>query len=495
MKNISIKKANQLQREGKFDEALVEYNNLVKSNPSFSWGYVGLGEIMVGKGQLDKGIVLFRKALNINPNSAYCYYKISEALIEKNNLQEAIVELGNASKIKYNPALAQRIYRLLVLKLEQQNTKNQNNLCEIARKSLVEQNYNNAFNNCVDIITSNSRLADVFHILAEVNNFNGQNQKGEAFSTVIPYIRHLVARPIIQKVWGHVIDNIDIDSNKAQFPQKDNKIHKIVLYTCVWQRPELTKIVLSYYSELKTKLSGKVDLHLLAVGSEGETSRQLCESCEFDYLEYPNSPLSLKWEYGLNQCANYDPDAVIIVGSDDLISQNLIEFYDCKLREGLVCMGLKNAYFFDAPSKQLFLWKGYDRLNVRRFGETTGMGRCLSRILLDKLNFSVWKNIKIDSALDRVMSQKLLGLGLYPLDYENLILVQAGEKYIRLGHCGFDLNDINVFAIDIKTEVNITPFITLLKASQSTALDHKSSVEILKKHLPLATFERINTFS
>lgn len=492
MTNTSIKKANQLQREGKFDEALVEYNKLVKSNPSFSWGYVGLGEIMIAKGQLDKGIVLLRKALNINPNSAYCYYKISEALIEKNNLQEAIVELGNASKIKHKPALAQRIYRLLVLKLEQQNTKNQNNLCEIAIKSLAEENYSNAFNNCAEIVALNSRLADVFHILAEVSNFNSQNEKGEAFSKVIPYIRHLVARPIIQKVWGHVVDNIHIGLNKAQSLQEDNKINKIVLYTCVWQRPELTKIVLSYYSEIKAKLSGKIDLHLLAVGSEGEKSRQLCESCGFDYLEYPNSPLSLKWEYGLNQCANYDLDAVIIVGSDDLISQNLIEFYDCKLREGLVCMGLKTAYFFDTVSKQLFLWKGYDRLkNVKRFGETVGLGRCLSRILLDKLNFNVWKNIKIDSALDRVMSTKLLGLGLQPLDYENLILVQADDRYFKLGHCGFDLNDINVFAFDIKTEVNITPFLGLLKVSGSHLLDPKSSIALMEKHLPPATFEKI----
>jgi len=490
-KKNSIKQANQLKREGQFDEALVEYNNLVKQNPSFSWGYVGLGEIMLNKGQLDKAIMLFRKSLSINPKLAYSYYKISEALIKKNQFHESIVELCNATQIKYNHLCVQKIFDLIVSDIELKAIRNHNNLCEIARKSLLQKNYSKAFEICADIIASNSGLDNIFQILAEVNKFSFQDERGEAFSKVVPYIRHVLARPIIQTVWGNVVEDIPATLYNSEFTNQ-NKINKIVLYTCVWKRSELTKIVLSYYATLKTKLSDKIQLYLLAVGSEGEKSRQLCESCGFDYLEYPNEPLSSKWEYGLNHCVNYDPDAVIIVGSDDLVSQNLIEFYDDKLREGLVCMGLKNAYFFNAITQQLFLWKGYDSSDVRRFGETTGLGRCLSRILLDKLNFSVWKDIKINSTLDKVMSQRLLNLGLYPLDYENLILVQVDDKkYIKVGHCSFDLTSINAFSIDIKTEVNITPFITLLKSSQATTLDKESSMEILKKYLPLDTWERI----
>ncbi|WP_425354777.1 glycosyltransferase, partial [Limnoraphis robusta] len=44
---------------------------------------------------------------------------------------------------------------------------------------------------------------------------------------------------------------------------------KIILLTCIWARPELTRIFLDYYRSLKKNLLDQVDLTMLAVGSEG----------------------------------------------------------------------------------------------------------------------------------------------------------------------------------------------------------------------------------
>ncbi|MGI0501005.1 hypothetical protein, partial [Limnospira platensis] len=213
---------------------------------------------------------------------------------------------------------------------------------------------------------------------AQAYILKGKSEEGEAILKVTPYMRRLVCRPVVQRLWGNVVEDQPQDLAKSALT-KSQYLNKIVIYTCVWQRPELTQVVLSHYSYLKQELSGKIQLELLAVGSQGKNSQQLCESCGFDYVDYPNLPLSAKWEYGLNCCAHYDPDAVIIVGSDDIISQSLIEFYDQKLQEGLIFMGIKDGYFFDAMSGEMIFWKGYPRLDVRRFGETIGMARCLAR--------------------------------------------------------------------------------------------------------------------
>ena len=62
----------------------------------------------------------------------------------------------------------------------------------------------------------------------------------------------------------------------------------IALITAVWKRPELTGLVLNRFKNIKFELSNKINLELIAVGSEGDVSRRLCESRGFFYVEYEN---------------------------------------------------------------------------------------------------------------------------------------------------------------------------------------------------------------
>ncbi|MEI2423148.1 tetratricopeptide repeat protein [Arthrospira platensis SPKY2] len=245
----------------------------------------------------------------------------------------------------------------------------------------------------------------------------------------------------------------------------------------------MTKVVLSYYEHLKRELAGKINLELLAVGSEGEISRSLCQECGFDYLEYPNEPLSAKWEYGLNRCADYDPDAVITVGSDDIISQNLIEFYAGQIQDGLVFCGLKDGYFLDLMNKKLYWWVGYgDRVDYKRVGETIGMGRCLSRTLLDKLGFSIWKGLDINRGLDGAMTARLRELGLQFSEYYNCVLAQVEGRWLRIGHAGLSMADIGACAVDIKISENITPITRYLSRDASVLVPQPDPWEVLQRY-------------
>jgi hypothetical protein len=98
---------------------------------------------------------------------------------------------------------------------------------------------------------------------------------------------------------------------------------RITVTTAVWQRHDLTNYVLSKYHALQknSKLTG-VELSLVAVGSEGAVSKKICESNGFTYVEAPNMPLNEKWMVAVNKTKETNPDALLFVNSDDVVSQN-----------------------------------------------------------------------------------------------------------------------------------------------------------------------------
>ena len=59
---------------------------------------------------------------------------------------------------------------------------------------------------------------------------------------------------------------------------------RFVIVSCIWQRPQLTEIFLKYYKKLADDLKDKHQLILLAVGSEGEFSKNLCLQNNFHYI-------------------------------------------------------------------------------------------------------------------------------------------------------------------------------------------------------------------
>ena len=215
---------------------------------------------------------------------------------------------------------------------------------------------------------------------------------------------------------------------------------RFVLLTAVWKRPLLTKIVLQTYERMRQVLSGEIEICLLAVGSEGAESRALCEGCGFDYLEHPNSPLSHKWNAGVQAAKRYDPDALIIVGSDDLVSVEMFRIYADKLREGLHFFGVSDMYFFEPVSLRLGYWGGYEYTTMKnRTGEPIGCGRCFGRSVLDRTGWNLWpREPRLDSLLDRLALNYVKVHGFRPTSWK--------------------LGEIGAKAVDIKLGTNITPF-------------------------------------
>jgi hypothetical protein len=200
---------------------------------------------------------------------------------------------------------------------------------------------------------------------------------------------------------------------------------KIVLVTCIYQRPELTKIILSYYRNFNLKL--------LAAGSEGEQSKQLAESCGWDYIETPNAPLTYKHTALFQAARERNPDAVLLIGSDDLLSTNLINYYQKNYSaEADYLLGLKDLYFYSAKTKKAIHHLGFIG---NKIDFTIGCGRIFSRKLLDKIDWKPWGDEKTNRGLDIICSRRLAFQGIK-------------ERQITMQESGI--------AVDIKTNVGLT---------------------------------------
>ena len=228
---------------------------------------------------------------------------------------------------------------------------------------------------------------------------------------------------------------------------------RFVIVTCLWERPELTDIFLKYYNKMSASISKKYEIKLIAIGSEGNITKDKSLINNFHYLEMPNKPLSHKWNAAIQLSRELNPDALVILGSDDLVSKNLFDFYYKKINDNYTVIGFKDMYILDSKSKNIYKWNGYSKdIQPDRYGETTGMARCLNRVALDALDFDIWGKVRANSSLDRYMVKRLLSIG---IDYNsNQIKLINGIKY-RWEHTGYFMKDADVACIDIKTNTNM----------------------------------------
>lgn len=230
---------------------------------------------------------------------------------------------------------------------------------------------------------------------------------------------------------------------------------KLLIVTAVYGRPELTKVVLEYYNKLKQD-SG-LSISLLAVGSEGLVSKKLCEESGWDYVEYPNSPLSQKWNHLIEASSKYEYDMLVIVGSDDLVSKEILEYYSYNYNENAnYYLGFDQLYFHWIDKEETYFLENY---LTKSFIKTMGAGRCFSRYIITKCGYKPWNIFKIDKGLDSLCTRNLKVLG-------------VKEKVVTF-------KDTGGIIVDIKSEgCNITSY-DKLKPSLT-----KVESDILDKHFP-----------
>ena len=178
---------------------------------------------------------------------------------------------------------------------------------------------------------------------------------------------------------------------------------RMTVLTCLWKRREVAKIMLDNLVRIRDELSDFIVLDVLAVGSEGAESRDLAHDHGAMYLDYENQPLGAKWNAGLRACVKNEPDAVMILGSDNIVNTRLVEEWAYQIRHGHDYLGFLDGYMIQSGSNQMVHWNGYSGF---RQGEPLGSGRCYSRQLLDKAGWVLWDS-SLARGLDWSVTQRL----------------------------------------------------------------------------------------
>ncbi|MCG5060483.1 MAG: tetratricopeptide repeat protein [Limnoraphis sp. WC205] len=85
-----IRSANRLKREGKLDEAIALYHQVIEINPHFAWAYSNLGDIFVKQGNLDGAVSEYRRAVNLNPDCIWFNYRLRDLSAQEAYDAEAV---------------------------------------------------------------------------------------------------------------------------------------------------------------------------------------------------------------------------------------------------------------------------------------------------------------------------------------------------------------------------------------------------------------------
>ena len=228
---------------------------------------------------------------------------------------------------------------------------------------------------------------------------------------------------------------------------------KVVITSMIWKRPEIFKIWSISICRLINSFPG-VEFKVLVAGSEKEISRKQVEFYGFDYVEAPNDPLGNKANLRLQACKKYGADYILFLGSDDILNNKAFAFILDKMEKGFEEIAPIDLYIYDSESRRLIYSKGYTN---ERKGERLAIGRAIKTDVLNKVSWNLWRP-GINKSLDG-SSRKIL------------------DKYIN-NPFYYYLKDNDLMIIDIKSEVNLSPF----KIRSNHTLINSNKLKQMEEH-------------
>jgi hypothetical protein len=154
------------------------------------------------------------------------------------------------------------------------------------------------------------------------------------------------------------------------------------------------------------------------VAGHTESEHRACNGAEFLFCA-PDMPLGAKWQLCIDVAMDRNPDAILIMGSSDMISDNWIPVLYKEIENGYAMVGTSGIHFLDIKQRNrlnLCHWKGY---NNYRAGEPIGTGRLISAKALRMMGGIAFDR-HINHSLDYSTMEKLDGIS-----------QQWGEKLVK----------------------------------------------------------------
>jgi len=241
-------------------------------------------------------------------------------------------------------------------------------------------------------------------------------------------IRRLVDRGFIKEKKEAVIE-------LPETPERKNRKMKVAFVTGMWKRENIFTIFAEGIKLLQKEFP-LVEIQCFVAGSEGAKSEKLAQKYKFNYVEVQNEPLGIKFNAAALLARKWQPDHCMMLGSDDLISPDLFSLYLINCNKRIDYSYITDCYFYHIVSKKANYWGGYTKPFNK--GHAAGIGRMLSARLMDAMNWQPWLPDKLHNLLDTSMDVRL--------------------KRINHTRAEIRVQQNNAMALDIKSDVNMTPF-------------------------------------
>jgi hypothetical protein len=198
---------------------------------------------------------------------------------------------------------------------------------------------------------------------------------------------------------------------------------KLALIIAIYDRHDLERITLNRFKDQAKKFG----FQIIVAGSEGKFSKTIAKGCH--YIEVPNNPLSNKHNALIKKAQELNVDAVVLMGSDDIVDDNYWQWVLSLSKDEPKLIGLKDLYFYSTYKKELYYF------DKNREGQSIGAGRFFSKLILDKMEWKLWDD-GLPKSLDKNCSERLQMQGI-------------GEEI-------YSMDELNVFLVDVKHTRSVT---------------------------------------
>jgi hypothetical protein len=243
--------------------------------------------------------------------------------------------------------------------------------------------------------------------------------------------------------------NNTIPQNQDQdYRDNETQTPKILVATLMWQRFDLfTKFVKHYHN---------LGLDVLAIGSEGEESKKLCDQLGCAYIEHPNQPLGSKLNRRIDYFLDHEEYShILFLGSDNFIDQKILDTILKNIKK-YDMISWSDLYFVDDESGKIYYTEGYKNDQSRK-GEPVAPGRCISKKVIRQLRGQVW-----DQYIQRSP------------DFHAWLKLKKIQKQIILS-----CKEVGGVIMDVKTKQNVNSFQYIEKHNNIKQTDKSETLRVL----------------